>query len=538
MGPVADDLAPLGQALADLLAGFRDSAGLTQEVRADRLGYARVTISCAERGHRLPARGFWVDADALLAADGALIRVYDQLVAARQDHSRRRARQADVERRARASGRPRSGGQISPTIFDQVGRRGSAAGDRAGPAAGGSSWPAALARTAAPIAVRGRVDDGRQGETWALSVSRGRFFSGSTLDAVVCGAIDEGGRILAAVPAGLVEDPLLRRASRGLLVCVVPGRPGATSYGLDTRTARRLLAKAGPGARLVVPRAYALDDLTLGLSWAVANLDESLLGDDAVLVGHRERLAGYESFPRSAAGRDDADGLSAVSQMWLGSDFCARHILRHAERLADAPTFWTREQRGEEASTWLLFAHKYDYLRRVADRFDGAGLARAFCIPADAVTDSPRFERALLLLAAALMESVGVRVDVCADPEYAAVEGFVLDPSRRAIVANWVGADGIWHVDVTDRRPLLREYADMTGHARAHSVTAAATAAGRLRRLADYLDLDWDWLTRRCAELGEYGMAGIAEPRSRLLSAAGVDQACRYLGGLDQPTRP
>lgn len=45
--------------------------------------------------------------------------------------------------------------------------------------------------------------------------------------------------------------------------------------------------------------------------------------------------------------------------MWLGSRFCAGHILRHTDTLTDIPAFWTREQRGEEASTSLLFAHKY-----------------------------------------------------------------------------------------------------------------------------------------------------------------------------------
>jgi len=223
--------------------------------------------------------------------------------------------------------------------------------------------------------------------------------------------------------------------------------------------------------------------------------------------------------------------------MWLGSDFCARHILRHTERFTDLPMFWTREQHGEEASTWLLFAHKFDYLRRVTARFGStAGLARAFCIPTEAVSGSPRFERIMLLLAGALMESFGVRVDVCQEPEYAGVEGFVLGAQRRAIVANWVGADGIWYVDVTDRRPALREYGDVGGYAREHSVTAAPTAGGRLRAFADYLGLDWEWLTRRCAELGEYGVAGIAGPRSRLLSTEGADRACRYLGGLARTT--
>src|SRR5215475_9916494 len=120
----------------------------------------------------------------------------------------------------------------------------------------------------------------------------------------------------------------------------------------------------------------------------------------------------------------------------------------------------------------------------------------------------------------------------------AAVEGFVLEHNRQAILANWVGADGIWHVEVTDHRPSLHEYADILRHAGSRSVTTANGAGGRLRALADYLHLDWSWLTRRCADLGEYGAAGVTEPRSRLLSTDGVDCACRYLAGLGRPPRP
>jgi hypothetical protein len=90
------------------------------------------------------------------------------------------------------------------------------------------------------------------------------------------------------------------------------------------------------------------------------------------------------------------------------------------------------------------------------------------------------------------------------------VPGFVFDGSRHAILANWVGTDGIWQVDVTDTTPLLREFADAAGYASAHSIAAANTPGERLRALADYLSLDWVWLTRRCAELGEYGSAGLA----------------------------
>src|SRR6266511_4346 len=155
----------------------------------------------------------------------------------------------------------------------------------------------------------------------------------------------------------------------------------------------------------------------------------------------------------------------------------------------------------------------------MTDRFGSTTLSRAFCIPPGTVAASPRAERILMMLAGALMESFAIRIHVCADSEYAAVEGFVLEPKRRAILANWVGANGIWHVDVT-------------AHAHAHSAIAGDTSPQRLRALAEYLGLDWRWLLCRCAELGEYGCAGVAEPRSRLLSVTGVDRACRYLANL------
>jgi transcriptional regulator with XRE-family HTH domain len=531
------ELAPLRQTLIDLLASFRKSAGLTQRELADRLSYARVTVSSAESGHRLPARAFWISADAVLGAAGELVRAYEVLAAARLVEERHRQRTAEIERRSRASVPSLPGRSAVPGLTADGNAAGTAHPSRLAIRTDANvlweSGRTGTATLATPVTVTGDLTGGR----CTLTAAPARFFNGSSVKVLVCTAVEED-RILATVPAVAADDPYLWRASRGLLVSLTPRSDGTAAYALDVRTARRRLVR-GRTIRLPVPRAYVLDDFALGLIWAVTNLDEALLGDDALLVSHRDRLTGYESFARSAAGRDDADGLSPVSQLWLGSDFCARHILRHVEQLAAAPTFWTREQRGEEASTWLLFTHKYEYLRRLAERFGGAaGLTRAFCIPADQVTASPRFERILLLLAAALMESFGVRVDVTADPAYQGVEGFVLDSQHRAIVASWVGTDSIWYVDVTDQRPALREYADITGAARGHSVTHAASAADRLRAFAGYLELDWTWLTRRAGELGEHGLAGMAEPRSRLMSAAGVDRACHYLGTLDEPTDP
>ena len=369
-----------------------------------------------------------------------------------------------------------------------------------------------------------------------LTAAPGRYFSGTVISAGLYPASDDG-RIVVNMPADLGGEPFHRRPGRSLVIGVVENdHHAARFFGLDSRQARQRLARAPHVGRMLVPRAYELDDLTVGLLWAVSNLDEALLDDDAVLAASRDHLAVYEQRPRSAVGHDIAVDLSPVSTMWLGSDFCARHILRHFDTLTDVPVFWTREQHGEEASTWLLFAHKYAYLRQSAATFVGAGATptRAFCVPPAAAGASSRPERTLLLLAVALMESFGIRVDVCVEPEYASMQGFVFDQHRQAIVANWVGAEGIWQVDLADSGPLLHEFADAVGYAQAHSVMAGRAPAARLAALAEYLDLDWDWLVRRCGEFAAYGSAGIVQPRSRLLSVDGVDQACRFLASVEQ----
>lgn len=282
----------------------------------------------------------------------------------------------------------------------------------------------------------------------------------------------------------------------------------------------------------MIPRANLLDELTFALLWAVANFDEALLADDAVIAASQADSTGYTLMTKSAASRDIAADASPASRMWLGSQFCADHIRRHVPTLTDTPVFWTREQRGEEAATWLLFAHKHDYLRDTSNQTRTCSsdpIVRAFCIPRNAVTASPAGERDLLLLAVALMESYGIHTVITDAPELAGTAGFVTDRQRHAITATWVGADGIWYVDIADDRSTLRAYADAAGYAISHSVIDAPTAHGRLQNLATYLSLDWQWLATRCTELAEHGTEGIAQPRSRLLSLAGFDRACQFV---------
>ncbi len=489
-----DDVEPAVARLAEEIRRCRHAADLSHAQLAAQIGYSRQYVSLAERPRKgLPSADLVRALDQALSTDGALLALRGKAEAARQ--TRRRSRTSAL--------------------------------------VAGMSIPVPKPTAGVPGLVL-ETSRGSDGEV-AVQAPSGRFFTGTAISARAYPAIDDG-RILVAVPPGFADDPFLQRPRRGLVVGVTEDEHGVGIFGLDTRQARRRLAGIPDQARLLMSRAYALDDLTLGILWAVANLDEALLDDDATLSASRGQLHVYEQLPRSTVGREIAADLAPVSRMWLGSQFCARHILRHTDALAGIPTFWTREQRGEEASTWLLFAHKYAYLRE--SRGAGPGLdtapTRAFCVPPSTVVDSSRPERILLLLAGALMESFGIAVDVCAEPEYAAVPGFVFDGHRNAIVANWVGTDGVWQVDVTDTAPLLREFADATGYAHAHSVTAADAPGERLRALAGYLDLEWAWLVRRCGELGEYGSSGIAQPRSRLLSTDGVDQACRFLSQAAQ----
>ncbi|TDB73224.1 XRE family transcriptional regulator [Micromonospora sp. KC723] len=365
-----------------------------------------------------------------------------------------------------------------------------------------------------------------------VSAPTGQHFPGAAIDVELYPAVDDG-RVLATITNADSEQRWRRSVQRRLILGHVDTLDRAVVFALDSRRAYRHLVEAGRDARLLIPRAYQLDAITAGVLWAVTNLDLSLLLDDARLDAAQAAASPYRDMARSTGSGDIAEDLDSVSRLWMGSAFCADHIRRHYDVLSDVPVYWTREQRGEEASTWLLFRHKLRYLRDTAERFRSASqpMTRMFCLPTRAVAASSMSERILLLLAVALMESLGIHTAVTDDPEYATLPGLVMD-KQRVIIATWIRADDVWHVDVSDHRNTIAAYRDALGHVQAHSVTADDTPGGRLQTLAEYLNLDWRWLQGRCADLGQYGFVGLAEPRSRLLSLDGVDQACRFIGTL------
>jgi hypothetical protein len=370
------------------------------------------------------------------------------------------------------------------------------------------------------------------GVDWNAMLPGGRSMLGSRTSLQLHPARLDRGRAVLSMPDRSRVSEFLRRPERGTLIGAVEGGEEARFYVIDGRYARGHLTDSAGVHEVTAPTAYELDDLTYGILWAVGNYDDALQADDQALWETRSDLKTYERLSSSAVSREAAAGLNGVAHMWLGSDFCARHILKGLADLPSLPNFWTREQRGEEASAWLIFDHKYPYLKATTATLGGSSTTRAFCVPESVVAASPRHERILLFLAVALMESIGIHAKFTTDPAYESVEGFVVSPNQEAIIANWVRGEGMWHVDITGRSSIVREFTNVADDVGAHSLIDAPTAASRLRALANYLDLPWAWLIERCAALGRYGASGLIESRSRLVSAAGIDAACTYVGAL------
>lgn len=358
---------------------------------------------------------------------------------------------------------------------------------------------------------------GRLGESMAVEAAAGNLFTGTYTPGIAFPAVEKS-RVLIDLPQSLPTSRFWQAPHRQLILGV---SASGQVYGQDLRAVRHRTARGS--MRLAVPHAYRLDDITSGLLWSIANLEDALSADDAALEHHlRHHLIDKHRWAPVAL-----DELSPVSRAWLGSDFCARHITENLTALADPPRFWTREQKGEEASTWLVFRHKHDYLHTVAETYQDTTLDRSFCIPAQALA-SPRFERTLLLLTLGLMESFGIRINISPEPEYTAVEGFVSD-RQTAILANWVGATHGWHIDITQNRPTVVEYTEALEHAASESIAAADTPRQRLRAACDYLGLNWNNLVTRCRELSDYGLDGFIQPRHRFLSLRGAQRAVDFL---------
>ncbi|WBQ04345.1 helix-turn-helix domain-containing protein [Kribbella sp. CA-293567] len=361
------------------------------------------------------------------------------------------------------------------------------------------------------------------GSSNVVRVPDGRFFAGGELVMHHCIA-DEAGRGWLMINPSDGVTTSLRRTDRWS--AVVTSDADGKYYVSDSRRFARQTGRRTN--RQPVAAANVVDDLTAGIIWAVVNTDNALLADDAQIEASQSRLGHYVEQSASMAALNEVPDLELVTRHWLGSSFCSRHISRHVSRLAQEPFFWTREQSGEEASSWLLWNHKLDYLRYTSKRF--AGMRRAFCVPEREIDTSPQYEKVLLLLTMALMEAFGITVELTTDSSLGPVEGFVI--ASEAIAANWLGGEELWHVDARPERSRRAAYQDLSDELAANSVIASDCSAARLEWMADYLGVSWRWFRRRCEELAVAGIDGIVQPRSRHLSTRGLDAAVRYVAHI------
>lgn len=368
-------------------------------------------------------------------------------------------------------------------------------------------------------------------EVGRLEVPGGRMFSGLDLEAHYWPATQTGPDRLVVTP---LDDEATIRPDRRSAVIAVSDAEGELPHIADGRQfSQRPLE---PDRTRDLPSAYVLDDFTVGILWMITNTDAALLADDAALARYRAELSPYGEMPSSSLTFAAVPDLHELSARWLGSRFCVDHVLRYRDRLTSTPFFWSREQSGEEASSWLIWTHKIQYLGEISSAFKGH--RRAFCIPEHEVAISPRYERIALLLAAALIEAFQITVHVTTDPDHGQVEGFVL--GGEAIVANWLRAPTVWYVDASAPPSRRKLYREITEAASSRSIIAQPTPARRLEALAGYLNIPWPWFRNRCAELALVGAGGIAHPRSRLLSTVGLDLALTYIANIEhnQGSRP
>jgi hypothetical protein len=107
-----------------------------------------------------------------------------------------------------------------------------------------------------------------------------------------------------------------------VIIAANPGESGTSHLLLDVIAAR----KQTHSTAIVIPHAFLADDLTLGILWALSNMDEALLNDDGALVQARQCVDHPAELNDSVI--FDSAEMSAISRMWIGSDSCARFIAR------------------------------------------------------------------------------------------------------------------------------------------------------------------------------------------------------------------
>ncbi|MFJ9173517.1 hypothetical protein [Streptomyces sp. NPDC102360] len=377
-----------------------------------------------------------------------------------------------------------------------------------------------------------RLPDAASGLEGLWHLTGRHRFDGAQLPVQIYEADEHAGLVI----IGAADQPHVRHFIRPTRRALILAESQGSAYALDAAYAKRSLVTGGD--MLTIPSAYRVDQLTYALLWAMTNLDDSLQADDAVLHAEQQRLGPFLEQRRSAMARAAMPELTNVSAAWLGMHVCARHITRQLAGTSAPPLFWTPLPSAEDAAAWLFFACWPEYLSAIRDGAGAAPSERALYIPEAVLRDAGPHERVLLWLAVALMELHGLEVRVYADPGFARTDAFVLVPDDKVIVTNWMAEHGIWHVDTSDSLADVRACTELLARARARAVTHGASPEDRLRSLAGHLDVDWEWLTRRCGELATFGTGGLLRPRSRLVDTASLDAVLAFAGKLGGSAPP
>lgn len=205
-------------------------------------------------------------------------------------------------------------------------------------------------------------------DTWELDGRR--VFDGTSLAVHLQAAdsLDNGGRLPVTEPDQLKE--FLRPVRRGLLLGTRTADAGHQVFVLDALTARNQF-RVGLGAEftLVIPDAHQLDDLTYGIIWAIANIDDAVLADDQLLhaehgavegdlpdrVGQlRDMLFGDHPAASILLARIGADvvGMASFSLLWPAAG--DSHSLYLKE-------LFVREANRRAGVAWALMAQLYEF---------------------------------------------------------------------------------------------------------------------------------------------------------------------------------
>lgn len=203
------------------------------------------------------------------------------------------------------------------------------------------------------------------GTAWQWELPGGRAFGGASLPAYLGEVSWSTGHTAVIAERGSQSlGEFVSSAPRGVIIAASSSEHGTSHVLLDVIAARKQIRSSA----IAIPQAFQVDDLTLGILWALSNMDEALLNDDGVLAQARQCVRNPGKLDDLVIPSGGLAELSTISYMWLGSDSCARFVVSNIHDFSNRPVFWTREQRGEEGSTWLFFKHKLDYLKATSLR--------------------------------------------------------------------------------------------------------------------------------------------------------------------------